>query len=114
MHPGPVNRGVETTSSVADGDASVIHEQVTNGVAVRKALMFLLTRRADGMKVLLKRDAGATRTAKNGKYDVMIDGGNVTASAKLSAKMLKRLIAPANISCLPSWTCTSIRGQAGI
>lgn len=45
MHPGPVNRGIELTSSVADDDRSVINEQVTNGVAVRMALLYLLTRR---------------------------------------------------------------------
>jgi aspartate carbamoyltransferase catalytic subunit len=45
MHPGPVNRGLELTSPVADSDYSVINEQVTNGVAVRMALLYLLTRR---------------------------------------------------------------------
>ena len=45
MHPGPVNRGVELTSGVADHESSVIDEQVTNGVAVRMALLYLLTRR---------------------------------------------------------------------
>ncbi|MCX7715711.1 MAG: aspartate carbamoyltransferase catalytic subunit [Clostridia bacterium] len=45
MHPGPVNRGVEFSSSVVDGDQSVINEQVTNGVAVRMAVMYLLSRR---------------------------------------------------------------------
>lgn len=45
MHPGPINRGVELTSQVADHDNSVINEQVTNGVAVRMALLYLLTRR---------------------------------------------------------------------
>ncbi len=44
MHPGPVNRGVEFSSAVVDGDQSVINEQVTNGVAVRMAVMYLLTR----------------------------------------------------------------------
>lgn len=39
MHPGPVNRGVEITPSLADGDKSVILEQVTNGVAVRMAVL---------------------------------------------------------------------------
>ena len=43
MHPGPVNRGVELNSSVADSAQSVINEQVTNGVAVRMAVMRLLT-----------------------------------------------------------------------
>lgn len=42
MHPGPINRGVELNSSVADGEHSVINEQVTNGVAVRMAVMHLL------------------------------------------------------------------------
>lgn len=42
MHPGPVNRGVELTSEVADSGNSVINEQVTNGVAVRMAVMDVL------------------------------------------------------------------------
>ena len=41
MHPGPMNRGVEIASDVADGDRSVILEQVTNGVAVRMAVLYL-------------------------------------------------------------------------
>ena len=42
MHPGPINRGVEMTSEVADGPFNVILEQVTNGVAVRAAILLLL------------------------------------------------------------------------
>ncbi|MCX7845271.1 MAG: aspartate carbamoyltransferase, partial [Dictyoglomaceae bacterium] len=42
MHPGPMNRGVEISSEVADSVHSVINEQVTNGVAVRMALLYLL------------------------------------------------------------------------
>lgn len=42
MHPGPINRGVEITSDVADADQSVILEQVENGVAVRMAVIYLL------------------------------------------------------------------------
>lgn len=42
MHPGPINRGVEISHEVADGVQSVINEQVTNGVAVRMALLYLL------------------------------------------------------------------------
>ncbi len=42
LHPGPMNRGVEISSEVADGSHSVINEQVTNGVAVRMALLFLM------------------------------------------------------------------------
>ena len=43
MHPGPVNRGIEMSPEVADGPYSVILEQVTNGVAVRMALLYLMT-----------------------------------------------------------------------
>lgn len=43
MHPGPINRGVEISHEVADCVQSVINEQVTNGVAVRMALLYLLT-----------------------------------------------------------------------
>ena len=46
MHPGPINRGVEITSDVADGNQSIILEQVENGVAVRMAVLFLLAGRA--------------------------------------------------------------------
>ncbi len=42
MHPGPMNRGIEISSGVADGPASVIDEQVTNGVAVRMAILYLM------------------------------------------------------------------------
>jgi aspartate carbamoyltransferase catalytic subunit len=42
MHPGPMNRGVEISSEVADGASSLILEQVTNGVAVRMAILYLL------------------------------------------------------------------------
>ena len=42
MHPGPMNRGVEIASDVADGPYSLILDQVTNGVAVRMAVLYLL------------------------------------------------------------------------
>ena len=44
MHPGPINRGIEITSDIADGIHSHIQEQVTNGVAIRMALLYLITR----------------------------------------------------------------------
>ena len=50
MHPGPINRGVEIAPEVADGPYSIILDQVTNGVAVRMALLYLVaggTRNAD-------------------------------------------------------------------
>ena len=40
MHPGPINRGVEIDSDIADGHQSVILEQVTNGIAVRMAVLY--------------------------------------------------------------------------
>jgi aspartate carbamoyltransferase catalytic subunit len=43
MHPGPMNRGVEISSDLADGPHSIILDQVTNGVAIRMALLYLLT-----------------------------------------------------------------------
>src|SRR5207247_1435016 len=46
LHPGPLNRGLEIASAVADGPYSVIMDQVTNGVAVRMALLYLLIARS--------------------------------------------------------------------
>jgi len=43
MHPGPINRGVEISSEVADGDQSIILQQVENGVAIRMAVLYLLS-----------------------------------------------------------------------
>jgi aspartate carbamoyltransferase catalytic subunit len=43
MHPGPMNRGIEVSSEIADGGRSLILDQVTNGVAVRMAVLYLLT-----------------------------------------------------------------------
>jgi aspartate carbamoyltransferase catalytic subunit len=48
MHPGPMNRGVEIASEVADGPYSVILEQVANGVAVRMAVLYLLAGESEG------------------------------------------------------------------
>jgi aspartate carbamoyltransferase catalytic subunit len=48
MHPGPINRGVEIASDVADGPYSVILEQVANGVAVRMAVLYLLAGEVEG------------------------------------------------------------------
>ena len=42
MHPGPINRGVEITSEVADSEHAIILDQVENGVAIRMAIMYLL------------------------------------------------------------------------
>ena len=48
MHPGPINRGVEISSEVADGANSVILEQVTNGIAVRMAVLYLVANAKKG------------------------------------------------------------------
>lgn len=48
LHPGPMNRGVEIASDVADGPYSVIMDQVTNGIAVRMAVLYLLASRVKG------------------------------------------------------------------
>lgn len=50
MHPGPLNRGIEISSEVADGQNSVILEQVTNGIAVRMAVLFLVAQGRDRNK----------------------------------------------------------------
>lgn len=50
MHPGPINRGVELAGDVADGDYSVILNQVTNGVAVRMAVLYLLAHHRSAAK----------------------------------------------------------------
>lgn len=47
MHPGPINRGVEITSDVADGNQSIILDQVENGVAIRMAVLYLLASKID-------------------------------------------------------------------
>jgi aspartate carbamoyltransferase catalytic subunit len=52
MHPGPMNRGVEIDSDVADGPFSVILEQVTNGVAVRMAVLYLLAGQEAGVEAM--------------------------------------------------------------
>jgi aspartate carbamoyltransferase catalytic subunit len=48
MHPGPINRGVEIDSDVADGNESIILQQVENGVAVRMAVLYLLAGKREG------------------------------------------------------------------
>lgn len=51
MHPGPINRGVEIDSDIADGERSVIWDQVTNGLAVRMAVLFLVNGGRDPQEV---------------------------------------------------------------
>ena len=80
MHPGPMNRGVEIASEVADGPYSVILEQVANGVAVRMAVLYLL---AGGVeREMTKRLLKGGRVVdpangRDGVFDVLIDGGRI-------------------------------------
>jgi aspartate carbamoyltransferase catalytic subunit len=52
LHPGPINRGVELTSEVADSPYAAILDQVENGVAVRMAVLYLLASQSNTQDVL--------------------------------------------------------------
>ena len=60
MHPGPMNRGVEIDSDVADLPESVIEEQVTNGIAVRMSLLYLLLGGSGPRRQADRREPGAS------------------------------------------------------
>ncbi len=64
MHPGPINRGIEISSEVADGSRSLILDQVTNGVAVRMAVLYLLAR---GSRSEPEEEALPGKNGKNGR-----------------------------------------------
>jgi aspartate carbamoyltransferase catalytic subunit len=72
MHPGPVNRGIEIASEIADGGRSLILDQVTNGVAVRMAVLYLLAGGASKSENGAKKQngkiasRGASPTAREG------------------------------------------------
>src|ERR1700689_1377015 len=59
MHPGPMNRGVEIASDVADGPQSVILDQVTNGIAVRMAVLYLLAGSSEGAPPRVAKNVGS-------------------------------------------------------
>ena len=61
LHPGPMNRGVEIDSDVADGPFSVILNQVTNGVAVRMAVLYLLSGGKPELAEAAKGGGGSSR-----------------------------------------------------
>jgi len=69
LHPGPMNRGIEITPEVADGPQSCVLEQVTNGVAVRMALLFLLIsgRTEDGAHPMAQAVPAKNRRATDQK-----------------------------------------------
>jgi aspartate carbamoyltransferase catalytic subunit len=68
MHPGPINRGIEIASEIADGSSSLILDQVTNGVAVRMAVLYLLAggshAEVDADKVLATKNQSARRESR--------------------------------------------------
>ena len=69
LHPGPMNRGVEIDSDVADGPFSVILDQVTNGVAIRMAVLYLLSGGRPELAEAAKTGASGKRDAAGGKRD---------------------------------------------
>jgi aspartate carbamoyltransferase catalytic subunit len=68
LHPGPMNRGIEITPEVADGPQSCVLEQVTNGIAVRMALLFLLTGSAGEEESQVENERSAARIEKESKH----------------------------------------------
>jgi aspartate carbamoyltransferase catalytic subunit len=70
LHPGPINRGIEIASAVADGPYSVIMNQVTNGVAVRMAVLYLLVARSKGEDATDLESAAAEAPALRGRGGV--------------------------------------------
>ena len=78
MHPGPINRGIEIAPEVADGPWSLILDQVTNGVAVRMAILYLL--------------AGAAAAAKGaeGKRSWRVGDGEDSTAGKARAAARER------------------------
>lgn len=64
MHPGPINRGIEISSEIADGSRSLILDQVTNGIAVRMAVLYLLARGNHS-----RQEGASLDPVKNGKRD---------------------------------------------
>jgi aspartate carbamoyltransferase catalytic subunit len=71
LHPGPMNRGVEISPEVADGPQSCVLEQVTNGIAVRMALLFLLM-------------SGATEGGEGPVADEVLGGSSASPEKKES------------------------------
>ncbi len=66
MHPGPMNRGIEISSEIADGGKSLILDQVTNGVAVRMAVLYLLAR-GNHVATEPEQESESIKNTKNGK-----------------------------------------------
>jgi aspartate carbamoyltransferase catalytic subunit len=74
MHPGPMNRGIEISSEIADGGRSLILDQVTNGVAVRMAVLYLLAGGAGKSENGTKGTRGSSPTVREGAMDLKSSG----------------------------------------
>src|ERR1041385_3997755 len=73
MHPGPMNRGIEISSEIADGGRSLILDQVTNGVAVRMAVLYLLA----GASTATDEERGSSPTVREGAEESSRAGGGI-------------------------------------
>jgi hypothetical protein len=86
MHPGPINRGVEIDSSVADGAQSVILPQVTFGIAVRMAVMSIIERSWEfRMKILIQNGRVIDpASGRDERADVAIAAGRIVTIGQVS------------------------------
>ena len=103
MHPGPMNRGVEIASEVADGPYSVILEQVANGVAVRMAVLYLLSGGGEGGGMrLLVRGGRVVDPSQGSRRSSPICCSRTARSSKLDGKIAPAGRAP-RWSTPPAW-----------
>jgi aspartate carbamoyltransferase catalytic subunit len=105
MHPGPMNRGIEMSSEVADGPNSVILEQVTNGVAVRMAVIYLTATANPGSTVDGEDRDGECR----GQSDAKFLSNSRSYSKEISAKEC-----PGSRRRIPPLNCGNRVGEASI
>jgi aspartate carbamoyltransferase catalytic subunit len=80
MHPGPMNRGVEIGADVADSPRSTIVEQVTNGVSVRMAVLYLLLGGSSGPPAEASRDGAGGADRDRGRSNDTRSAANVAAA----------------------------------
>jgi len=85
MHPGPVNRGIEISSDVADGARSLILDQVANGLAVRMAVLYLLGGGA-GTTVSSSNPPSQTREETESKADTSAEAFRAAAAVGGAAR----------------------------
>ncbi len=81
MHPGPINRGIEMSSEVADGANSVILDQVTNGIAVRMAALFLVSQANGNIKKSSVSRKATVGSASNNSGVSANNNANITSTS---------------------------------